>query len=155
MKARLDIYDFKACLASIGTSSASITEWAKTYYETASEQGSHMVPNSITPLHDCHQMIGTQERLLGNLYRIRQTVERHQYAVADQRSQDHGSKGLGEFDDDMKTQNYHGSEVRKRRRGAAPLGRCHRCNKADTPEWRRGPDGARKWLVFYIEDGNP
>ncbi|KAK5399927.1 hypothetical protein LTR06_011418 [Exophiala xenobiotica] len=27
-------------------------------------------------------------------------------------------------------------------RKAAPLGRCHSCNRADTPEWRRGPDGA-------------
>lgn len=26
---------------------------------------------------------------------------------------------------------------------AAPPGRCHSCNRQDTPEWRRGPDGAR------------
>lgn len=26
---------------------------------------------------------------------------------------------------------------------AAPPGRCHSCNRAETPEWRRGPDGAR------------
>lgn len=26
---------------------------------------------------------------------------------------------------------------------AAPPGRCHACNRAETPEWRRGPDGAR------------
>ena len=26
---------------------------------------------------------------------------------------------------------------------ATPPGRCHRCNRAETPEWRRGPDGAR------------
>jgi hypothetical protein len=26
---------------------------------------------------------------------------------------------------------------------AAPPGRCHSCNRIDTPEWRRGPDGAR------------
>ena len=25
----------------------------------------------------------------------------------------------------------------------APPGRCHSCNRAETPEWRRGPDGAR------------
>jgi hypothetical protein len=34
--------------------------------------------------------------------------------------------------------------VQLRRRGrAAPPGRCHCCNRAETPEWRRGPDGAR------------
>ena len=26
---------------------------------------------------------------------------------------------------------------------AAPPGRCHSCIRVDTPEWRRGPDGAR------------
>ena len=26
---------------------------------------------------------------------------------------------------------------------AAPTGRCHSCNRAETPEWRRGPDGPR------------
>lgn len=31
----------------------------------------------------------------------------------------------------------------KRRGRAAPPGRCHSCNRAQTPEWRRGPDGAR------------
>ncbi|KAF5639309.1 ankyrin repeat [Fusarium sp. NRRL 52700] len=31
----------------------------------------------------------------------------------------------------------------KRRGRAAPPGRCQSCNRTDTPEWRRGPDGAR------------
>lgn len=35
-------------------------------------------------------------------------------------------------------------EHKKVRRGrAAPPGRCHSCHRAETPEWRRGPDGAR------------
>ncbi|TGZ81616.1 hypothetical protein EX30DRAFT_250606 [Ascodesmis nigricans] len=35
-------------------------------------------------------------------------------------------------------------EPKKIRRGrAAPPGRCHSCHRAETPEWRRGPDGAR------------
>ena len=35
------------------------------------------------------------------------------------------------------------ADVKKRRGRAAPPGRCHSCNRIDTPEWRRGPDGAR------------
>ncbi|RIA97101.1 hypothetical protein C1645_801994 [Glomus cerebriforme] len=31
----------------------------------------------------------------------------------------------------------------KKRNLAAPPGRCHSCNITETPEWRRGPDGAR------------
>ncbi|KAI3608008.1 gata-type sexual development transcription factor [Moniliophthora roreri] len=34
------------------------------------------------------------------------------------------------------------SKYRKRSR-ATPPGRCHSCNIRETPEWRRGPDGAR------------
>lgn len=29
------------------------------------------------------------------------------------------------------------------RKRAAPPGKCHSCHRVDTPEWRRGPDGAR------------
>ena len=38
---------------------------------------------------------------------------------------------------------FAGGETKKRRGRAAPPGRCHSCNRAETPEWRRGPDGAR------------
>lgn len=38
---------------------------------------------------------------------------------------------------------FAGSDTKKRRGRAAPPGRCHSCNRAETPEWRRGPDGAR------------
>jgi hypothetical protein len=38
---------------------------------------------------------------------------------------------------------YAGADAKKRRGRAAPPGRCHSCNRAETPEWRRGPDGAR------------
>ncbi|CAG8685917.1 6667_t:CDS:2, partial [Dentiscutata erythropus] len=35
------------------------------------------------------------------------------------------------------------TKYRKRSKRAAPPGRCHSCNISETPEWRRGPDGAR------------
>lgn len=35
------------------------------------------------------------------------------------------------------------ADAKKRRGRAAPPGRCHSCNRAQTPEWRRGPDGPR------------
>lgn len=38
---------------------------------------------------------------------------------------------------------FAGGDAKKRRGKAAPPGRCHSCNRAETPEWRRGPDGAR------------
>ncbi|KAL9039839.1 MAG: hypothetical protein Q9214_004713 [Letrouitia sp. 1 TL-2023] len=35
------------------------------------------------------------------------------------------------------------TDIKKRRSRAAHPGRCHSCNRAETPEWRRGPDGVR------------
>ncbi|KAI9025898.1 hypothetical protein CLU79DRAFT_68785 [Phycomyces nitens] len=37
----------------------------------------------------------------------------------------------------------HSIRQRKRGKRAAFQGRCHSCNISETPEWRRGPDGAR------------
>src|SRR6202030_180694 len=79
-----------------------------------------------------------------------------------------GGKGQGDYEmddggmysEDMKNQAFGGSDAKKRRgvslrslpfdrleinnvQRAAPPGRCHSCNRAETPEWRRGPDGAR------------
>ena len=63
--------------------------------------------------------------------------------------------------DDSKQGGFAGADAKKRRgvcvppgllfrapltdpfQRAAPPGRCHSCNRAETPEWRRGPDGAR------------
>ncbi|CAG8811901.1 21478_t:CDS:2, partial [Dentiscutata erythropus] len=46
-----------------------------------------------------------------------------------------------------KRTNYGSSPVRpkyrKRTKRSALPGRCHSCNIQETPEWRRGPDGAR------------
>jgi hypothetical protein len=49
------------------------------------------------------------------------------------------------YGDDMKSAGgFAGADNKTRKRGrAAPPGRCHSCNRAETPEWRRGPDGAR------------
>ncbi|KAI8595228.1 hypothetical protein EDD21DRAFT_313672 [Dissophora ornata] len=34
-------------------------------------------------------------------------------------------------------------KYRKRAKRTQPPGRCLSCDSSDTPEWRRGPDGAR------------
>ncbi|KAG9320298.1 hypothetical protein KVV02_008064 [Mortierella alpina] len=56
---------------------------------------------------------------------------------------DSGSKALGSnehngMDVDAPPQKY-----RKRAKRTQPPGRCLSCDSSDTPEWRRGPDGAR------------
>ncbi|KAF7730970.1 hypothetical protein EC973_001016 [Apophysomyces ossiformis] len=41
------------------------------------------------------------------------------------------------------TMSFNGTRQRKRGKRTTFQGRCHSCNISETPEWRRGPDGAR------------
>ena len=94
-----------------------------------------------------------QGKMLDSFARIRDVIYKQQQALVEQRNYDQQNyKTAGsEADEDM---SYHGdkfegsggfagSDAKKRRGRAAPPGRCHSCNRAETPEWRRGPDGAR------------
>lgn len=75
------------------------------------------------------------------LIKISETVLARQ-AAHDEHKAEMRQKVYSDYDehdhDDAK-----GPDAKKRRGRAAPPGRCHSCNRAETPEWRRGPDGAR------------
>ena len=86
--------------------------------------------------------------------RIRDVICKQQQALAEQRNYDQQNyKAAPSEVDDNESSSYidklegsggfAGADAKKRRGKAAPPGRCHSCNRAETPEWRRGPDGAR------------
>lgn len=103
------------------------------------------------------------------LSRVKDVVMAQNVAATEQLAQDERYKGQNgfhaeqhsEYQDDSKAAVFGGSDPKKRRgvsrhvciaasmladehqQRAAPPGRCHSCNRAETPEWRRGPDGAR------------
>ena len=91
--------------------------------------------------------------MLDSMARIRDLIQRQQQALAEQRIYDAQNFKTAPSDTDEDGQNFlekmdgaggfAGAEAKKRRGRAAPPGRCHSCNRAETPEWRRGPDGAR------------
>ena len=109
-------------------------------------------------------MISNIELIKRSLEQVRDIV---QVSIQSERARE-GAKMKGPYEeehdaamygDGMKAQ-YGITEVKKRRgvsaspetknsrltshvQRAAPPGRCHSCNRIDTPEWRRGPDGAR------------
>lgn len=104
---------------------------------------------SIVELDDMMQKSRLQ---LDSLAKIREVVIAQQAVyeqqAADQRQQ-HKSfadqpslPSASSMDDDVKA-GFANGDTKKRRGRAAPPGRCHSCNRAETPEWRRGPDGAR------------
>ena len=126
-------------------------------------------PGSIPSLQECEELSRQQTGVLDAINRIREgIITRQQQAIAEQRSQDQIYKGSSEFGDDGSVYQekldgsggFAGADAKKRRgvcyytrfsittmtnrlQRAAPPGRCHSCNRAETPEWRRGPDGAR------------
>ena len=98
-----------------------------------------------------------------NLAHIRDVVLAQQAAVSEHRARiargSHANDEYADIPDEYKSGGFAGGDAKKRRgvsvlcsiypfksdsvQKAAPPGRCHSCNRAETPEWRRGPDGAR------------
>jgi hypothetical protein len=150
LKRNLDVYDFENNLASINGASIALQKWSAHYNAIAQEQQrTASIPERMPTLDECNEMILQQEKIQEALHRMRETIYQQEHAMADQRMREQG-KGtdydpddLSIYGDDMKGQGFGGSDGKKRRGRAAPPGRCHSCNRAETPEWRRGPDGAR------------
>ncbi|KAF9363081.1 hypothetical protein BGX34_004899 [Mortierella sp. NVP85] len=66
----------------------------------------------------------------------RSTVSSHADSLSDMRGKS-GVRIPGQDERDIGHQKY-----RKRAKRLHPPGRCQSCHTSDTPEWRRGPDGA-------------
>ncbi|KAH7025487.1 hypothetical protein BKA57DRAFT_480341 [Linnemannia elongata] len=69
------------------------------------------------------------------------TMARHK-AMGGAGSNGGGSTG-GSLKDPNRGENTPPQKYRKRAKRTHPPGRCLSCDTSDTPEWRRGPDGAR------------
>lgn len=104
-------------------------------------------------------------RVVDALGRIKEAVIAQQHALAEEQARalkrEHYDEDLTGFSGEFKENGSFTAGDSKKRRGvsarpqfvqclllmsiqkAAPPGRCHSCNRAETPEWRRGPDGAR------------
>ena len=114
-------------------------------------QRSGPVPGSMPSLAECDDMIRQQKQVLDAMASIREVICKQQQALVEQRRYDQQNfkPPASEADDDANydklegSGGFAGSDSKKRRGRAAPPGRCHSCNRAETPEWRRGPDGAR------------
>lgn len=125
-------------------------------------QRSGPLPGSTPHLNEIDEMMRQNARVHDSLSRLKEVVLTQQAALAE-RSKEQLLKAAMEHDaagDDNKIGGFAGADPKKRRgvcslvldgdlrlltelqKAAAP-GRCHSCNRAETPEWRRGPDGAR------------
>lgn len=152
LKRNLESWTFEDQLSAINIASGQIQTWSLNFHKIAQETTPIANLERMPSVEDCTVMLQTQDRIHVHLERLRDLIaQQNEYANMDHhRMREAAGKGSGFFDDemsmygdDMKNQAYGGPESKKRRGRAAPPGRCHSCNRAETPEWRRGPDGAR------------
>ncbi|KAG5973708.1 hypothetical protein E4U55_000319 [Claviceps digitariae] len=146
---QFETWNYQDSLSRIGSSSRTIFNFAEAYGRIAQEQhGSHPIPERLPTEREVHDMLTNVDLMRQSLEQVKDAV---QASIQSERVRE-GSKVKGSYEEDhsdvamyengMKAQ-YTMTEVKKRRGRAAPPGRCHSCNRIDTPEWRRGPDGAR------------
>ncbi|PSR97007.1 hypothetical protein BD289DRAFT_124472 [Coniella lustricola] len=144
-----EAWQYQESLAKIASGSRTIFNFADAYGRCAAEEqgpASHM-PTRLPSEREVGDMLNMAEWMRGMLDNLR-TMVQHSMVMNDRARE--ATRGKGAYDDEdvvmfgdgMKS-TYEMAGVKKRRGRAAPPGRCHSCNRIDTPEWRRGPDGAR------------
>ncbi|KAH8424281.1 GATA-type sexual development transcription factor NsdD [Aspergillus melleus] len=153
VKRHSEVYDVEQSLNEIADMSSRTLDFSRHYAQRAHQtQRSGPVLGSLPSLHEVEDMLSLQRRNQEALLRIRTAVLNQEHALAEQIAQRKAFKHGGVREDDhmaMYQEDFKGSggfagpDSKKRRGKAAPPGRCHSCNRAETPEWRRGPDGAR------------
>jgi hypothetical protein len=115
-------------------------------------QRSGPIPECIPSIKEVEDLLQKSQKITTALARIKEVVNTQTAAFAEQQKDSNQqmvngygpeANGYPPPDDTKGAGGFAGPDPKKRRGRAAPPGRCHSCNRAETPEWRRGPDGAR------------
>jgi hypothetical protein len=141
-------WSYQEGLSKIAADSRTIFNFAEGWARSSRDaQGPPRAPEQLPPEDEVSAMLANAEHLKRSLEQVREMV---QISIQNERARE-GARARA-FEEEQDAQMYQGgskpqyamtTEVKKRRGRAAPPGRCHSCNRIDTPEWRRGPDGAR------------
>ncbi|PHH79067.1 hypothetical protein CDD82_2619 [Ophiocordyceps australis] len=144
-----ETWSYYDALSRIAASSRTMFNFAEAYARIAIEQhGSQPIPERLPTDREISDMLSHNEAIHRSLEQVRDAV---QVSMQNERARE-GVKIKTAYDEDSDVPMYTDAikpqysiqhEAKKRRGRAAPPGRCHSCNRIDTPEWRRGPDGAR------------
>ncbi|KAK3945982.1 hypothetical protein QBC46DRAFT_63764 [Diplogelasinospora grovesii] len=152
-KATLDrafeVFNYGDALQVISSTSRTLFNFAEAYDAAAREQqGPQPIPSRLPSESEVSLLLSNVLLMKKKLEEVREMVQQNR--INSERAREAGGPRKHYEDDDVSMyggeslkQQYSMSEVKKRRGRAAPPGRCHSCNRIDTPEWRRGPDGAR------------
>ncbi|EME49500.1 hypothetical protein DOTSEDRAFT_68310 [Dothistroma septosporum NZE10] len=156
VKRHLDFYDLEQSLNEISSVSGHLGDFARRYGDRMHQtQRAGPSPSTLPGIVEVDDMVAKSRAQLDSLLKIRDVVLAQQAVyeqqAADQRLQQRAFSEAPQPQpelhtpeaDESKAGGFAGVDTKKRRGRAAPPGRCHSCNRAETPEWRRGPDGAR------------
>jgi len=147
----VDEFDLIDTLNHIKESNKQIGDFAVHYSERAlATQRTGPLPGSTPNLMEIDRMIHHHNDVQHNLFRMRDVIVEQQAILAEHSREQMQKHALasgtdsGYVHDHQHEQLANSQSDNKKRRGrAAPPGRCHSCARSETPEWRRGPDGAR------------
>lgn len=147
IKRHLEVYDAELALKELMENSARTHEFASSWSQRYHQSNRTSYINEGLPgTADVDEMLQVTHRMLDNLTKLRDVSVVQETALSEQRAR-MAQGSIQENDpsssDDFRSGGFAGGDAKKRRGKAAPPGRCHSCNRAETPEWRRGPDGAR------------
>ncbi|KIW80489.1 hypothetical protein Z517_07105 [Fonsecaea pedrosoi CBS 271.37] len=148
VKRHLEVFDVELGLNEISESCLRILEFCRTWGPRI-HQGSRSsyVQEPMPSIGEADEVLRFSHRSFELLSYVREVAVAQENAKAEQQARlVRGIQPEEEYQttaDEYKGGGYTGGDAKKRRGKAAPPGRCHSCNRAETPEWRRGPDGAR------------
>jgi len=146
---QIESFDLEAALARIADFSKQMYEFSNHYCQRAHQtQRSGPLPGSTPDLNEIDKMLNNGADIHHNLSRMREVMVLQQAALAERSKEQIQKAAIHSHDheaysQDQNKDNITGPDTKKRRGRAAPPGRCHSCARSETPEWRRGPDGAR------------
>jgi hypothetical protein len=146
-----------------------LLDFSRYYAARAHQSRSGPAMGSLPSMQEVEEMLNTHRRNHEALMHLRSVVLSQEYALAEQMAQRkvfkagglHYNDRIAMYQEFKSNRAVAGPDSEKRRgvrfclrdnfefntnvflQKAAPPGRCHSCNRAETPEWRRGPAGAR------------
>ncbi|KAI3572923.1 hypothetical protein IWW34DRAFT_707967 [Fusarium oxysporum f. sp. albedinis] len=128
----------------ISSSSHAILDCAETYNRIACEQhGAHAIPERLLTEWELSNMLSNMELIKRSLEHIEDLVQKsiqneRDHEGAKMKMENHAPVSVYAMQPSSGT-----TRTRKRLACASQTGRCHKCGRTQTPEWRRGPDGKR------------
>jgi hypothetical protein len=149
LQQNLGNHDFEIALRELQQCGAEVCKISDDILDTVRQHQHEPDVPGIPAMRYHDAMLGCQRKLDEAFHNVKHFMAQQQRQLDDHRLRAQNGKGAEYGDDDQwgtdKEQSFHGPDTKRSRRGqrAAPPGRCHSCNRAETPEWRRGPDGAR------------